>query len=343
MRWLFCPPPFFRFFRLFLMSSSSSRASAAPPSLAIHIRDLRKTYASKGAQPKIHALKGIDLDIARGKFFGLLGPNGAGKSTCINILAGLVLKDAGRVNLWGFDADANARQARVSIGVMPQEINIDPFFTPLEMLEQQAGLYGVPAARRRSREILHAIGLEPQAQAYARALSGGMKRRLLLGKAMVHQPPILVLDEPTAGVDIELRQHLWELIRALNRQGVTIVLTTHYLEEAQALCDEIAIIHQGEVIACDATETLLQRIDQKTLLVRPQTKLSALPPALARNPRLQADLRPDGQLALRYNPHQLSAQDALDALKAATITIADVSVEGSELEQVFLQLTRSGG
>lgn len=309
--------------------------------MAIHIRNLHKTYAAKGAQAETAALKGINLDIRRGRFFGLLGPNGAGKSTCINILAGLVLKNGGEVNLWGFDADANPRQARVSIGVMPQEINIDPFFTPLEMLEQQAGLYGVPQARRRSREILRAVGLEAQAKAYARALSGGMRRRLLLGKAMVHQPPILVLDEPTAGVDIELRKHLWDLIRALNRQGVTIVLTTHYLEEAQALCDEIAIIHRGEVVACDATKALVQRIDHKTLLVRPQKPLARLPHALARAPQLQAQLRHDGQLALTYNPHHVSAQGALDALKAANIAIADVSVEGSELERVFLQLTQS--
>ena len=328
---------------LLLMPPLSQTESANLPDMAIHIRGLRKIYAAKGAQAATPALKGIDLDIKRGRFFGLLGPNGAGKSTCINIMAGLVLKNAGQVNLWGFDADANPRQARASIGVMPQEINVDPFFTPLEMLEQRAGLYGVVRARRRSQEILRAVGLEDQAKAYARALSGGMRRRLLLGKAMVHQPPILVLDEPTAGVDVELRQHLWELMRALNRQGVTIVLTTHYLEEAQALCDEIAIINRGELIACDATHALVQRIDRKTLLVRPTKSLARVPQALQRHAQLRTQLRPDGQLALSYNPHQLSAHDALDALKAANITIADLSVEGSELEQVFLQLTRQSG
>ncbi|TVS06529.1 MAG: ABC transporter ATP-binding protein, partial [Rhodobacteraceae bacterium] len=235
---------------------------------AIEITDLRKTYAGeKGSAPK-EALKGIDLAIPSGSIFGLLGPNGAGKSTLINILAGLVTKTSGRVMIWGFDQDVNPRQSRAAIGVMPQELNIDPFFTPRGALEVQAGLYGVPKAQRRTDEILDLIGLADKAEAYARTLSGGMRRRLLLGKALVHGPQVLVLDEPTAGVDIELRQMLWANVRALNEQGMTIILTTHYLEEAQEMCDEIAIIDHGAVVVRDRTDALLERLDAKTLLLR---------------------------------------------------------------------------
>src|SRR6056297_3743570 len=227
------------------------------PENAIEVRGLRKVYAGRGGTAPKEALKGIDLDIPAGSIFGLLGPNGAGKSTFINILAGLVVKTSGTVRIWGFDQDVNPRQSRASIGVVPQELNLDPFFAPRAALEVQAGLYGVPKSQRRSDEILRLVGLEDKAEAYARTLSGGMRRRLLLAKALVHTPHVLVLDEPTAGVDIELRQMLWENVRRLNREGMTVILTTHYLEEAEEMCDEIAIINQGDLVARDSTANLL--------------------------------------------------------------------------------------
>ena len=248
---------------------------------AIEIRGLKKTYAAQKNAPAKEALKGIDLDIPEGSVFGLLGPNGAGKSTLINILAGLVIKTAGSVKIWGFDQDVNPRQSRAAIGVMPQELNLDPFFAPRAALEVQAGLYGVPKSERRSDEILAMVGLEDKANAYARTLSGGMRRRLLLGKALVHHPRILVLDEPTAGVDIELRQQLWGQVRELNRRGVTVLLTTHYLEEAEELCDSIAIIDHGQVIAHDSTAGLMARLDNKELVLTVDRDLAAVPPALA--------------------------------------------------------------
>ncbi|MFQ5467513.1 MAG: ABC transporter ATP-binding protein, partial [Kiloniellaceae bacterium] len=221
---------------------ASHGAIAAPlPGLAVDLIGLDKRYAASGRAPGKHALIDVDLQIPRGALFGLLGPNGAGKSTLINILAGLVNKSAGAARIWGFDIERQARQARAAIGVVPQELNIDPFFKPRELLELQAGLYGVPPAERRSDELLRILGLADKADAYARTLSGGMRRRLMVAKAMVHNPPVLVLDEPTAGVDIELRQQLWEHVRALNRAGTTVLLTTHYLEEAEELCDRIAI------------------------------------------------------------------------------------------------------
>src|SRR5215212_1056254 len=229
---------------------------------AISIVDLEKTYA--GGK---RALEGVSLEVPRGQIFGLLGPNGAGKSTLINILAGLVNKSGGRVCIWGFDIEKHPRNAKASIGIVPQELVFDPFFTPRETLEIQAGLYGVPKARRITMELLRAVRLEDKAEAYARTLSGGMKRRLLVAKAMVHSPPILVLDEPTAGVDVELRRQLWDYVRGLNGQGVTIVLTTHYLEEAEELCDRIAIIHHGRVIANEPTRELVAKAQEKAVVV----------------------------------------------------------------------------
>ena len=226
---------------------------------AIEIRGLRKVYAGQGGTPPKEALGGIDLDVPEGAIFGLLGPNGAGKSTLINILAGLTLKTAGSVRIWGFDQDRNPRQSRAAIGVVPQELNVDPFFTPRAALEVQAGLYGVPKRQRRTEEILARVGLAEKAESYARTLSGGMKRRLLIAKALVHSPPVLVLDEPTAGVDIELRQMLWAYVRELNDAGTTVILTTHYLEEAEAMCDSVAIVDHGAVIARDRTAALVSR------------------------------------------------------------------------------------
>lgn len=302
---------------------------------AIEIQGLRKTYRGiKGSLAK-EALNGIDLAIPKGAVFGLLGPNGAGKSTLINILAGLVLKTEGRVKIWGFDQDVNPRQSRASIGVMPQELNLDPFFTPRGALEVQAGLYGVPKSRRRSDEILKMIGLEDKAHAYARSLSGGMRRRLLLGKALVHNPRILVLDEPTAGVDIALRQMLWTNIRRLNEQGMTIILTTHYLEEAEEMCDEIAIMNHGTVVAQDSTANLLGRVDRKTMVIDPGTAITDLPQADG----IEARKRPDGQLVLTYSRSGTTAEQVLDAVRAANIPIRDVRTEEADLEDVFLALT----
>ncbi|MCG7629599.1 ABC transporter ATP-binding protein [Epibacterium sp. MM17-32] len=304
---------------------------------AIRIEALRKTYKGRKGQPEKQALKGIDLTVPRGSVFGLLGPNGAGKSTLINILAGLVLKTSGKVTIWGFDQDENPRQSRASIGVMPQELNLDPFFTPRGALEVQAGLYGVPKAERDSDGILKLIGLEDKAEAYARTLSGGMRRRLLLGKALVHRPNILVLDEPTAGVDIELRQMLWENVRKLNAQGMTIILTTHYLEEAQEMCDEIAIINQGEVVARDSTANLLGRLDARAMVVQPAAPVTTLP----QGPGIEAELRGDGAVVLRYHSNETSAEAVLEAVRAAGISIRDVKTEEADLEDVFLALTKS--
>ena len=309
----------------------------APP--AISARGLKKTYAgSKKMVPK-EALKGIDLDIPQGSIFGLLGPNGAGKSTFINILAGLVTKSSGSVSVWGFDIDRNPRQARAAIGVVPQEISMDVFFTPKEALEIQAGLYGVPKSERQTDEILAALGLADKANAYVRQLSGGMKRRLLVAKAMVHRPPILILDEPTAGVDIELRKQLWEHVLKLHEAGVTVVLTTHYLEEAEELCDRIAIIHNGEVVACEPTEKLVASLDNKTLVVTPLEPLAAAPDLAP----YTAELKSDGRLFIPYHPSKAQVGDILERLGAASIKVRDLTTVESDLEDVFLELTYRSG
>lgn len=302
---------------------------------AISARGLKKTYAGRGKAPGKEALKGIDLDIPQGSIFGLLGPNGAGKSTFINILAGLVNKSAGAVSIAGIDIDADPRGSRAAIGVVPQEINMEVFFTPKESLEIQAGLYGVPKAERRTMEILAALGLADKADAYVRTLSGGMKRRLLVAKAMVHRPPILVLDEPTAGVDIELRQQLWNYVLDLHKQGVTIVLTTHYLQEAQSLCDRIAIIHQGSVVACEPTEKLIASLDAKTLFVTPAEPLSAAPMLAP----FSCELKADGRLAIPYRPSEARVGAILERLAAAGIAVKDLSTVEADLEDVFLDLT----
>ncbi|MBM9593621.1 ABC transporter ATP-binding protein [Roseitranquillus sediminis] len=305
---------------------------------AIEIEGLRKTYPASGSEPPKEALKGVDLTIPEGSIFGLLGPNGAGKSTLINILAGLVVKTSGTVRIWGFDQDRNPRQSRAAIGVMPQELNMDPFFTPRGSLDVQAGLYGVPRRERKTDEILAMIGLSDKADAYARNLSGGMRRRLLLGKALVHSPQILVLDEPTAGVDIELRQMLWRNVRRLNEErGMTIILTTHYLEEAEAMCDEIAIIDHGEVLVRDTTRALVARMDAKTLVITPE---APLPADLALPPGVETEARPGGAFAFTYRRAETSPDDILSALRTAGVRIRDVATEEARLEDVFLDLTR---
>ena len=303
---------------------------------AIEITGLKKTYAATGRSPAKEALKGIDLNIPRGSIFGLLGPNGAGKSTLINVLSGLVVKSAGKVKIWGFDQDVNPRQSRAAIGIMPQEPNLDPFFTPRGSLDVQAGLYGVPKAQRRTDEILDLIGLTDKAEAYARSLSGGMRRRLLLGKALVHSPQILVLDEPTAGVDIELRNLLWQNVRKLNDEGMTIILTTHYLEEAEQMCDEIAIINHGEMIVRDTTANLLGTLDQKTLVITPDANHPDLPPL----PNgITGQRRDNGTFAFTYQSSKTPAGEIIQAVRDAGITIRDVTSEQPDLEDVFLSLT----
>ncbi|MED5549286.1 MAG: ABC transporter ATP-binding protein [Pseudomonadota bacterium] len=313
------------------MSDSSSM-----PEYALEATDLRKTYAgSKNAPPK-EALKGVDLRVRRGSIFGLLGPNGAGKSTFINIFAGLVNKTSGTAKTWGIDIDRDSRAARAAIGVVPQEINMDVFFTPHETLELMAGFYGVPKEERRTEELLEAVGLADKRDAYVRQLSGGMKRRLLVAKAMVHTPPVLVLDEPTAGVDIELRRQLWAYVRELHARGTTIVLTTHYLEEAQELCDEIAIIDQGEVIACEPKETLLKRMDSKTLVIDPVDPLAAVPAELS---EYDAEIRENGSLAITYRYGEQSVAEMIEKFRASGARIDDLRTEEADLEDVFLALT----
>ncbi len=305
------------------------------PDFAIEAKGLFKTYPATKTTAEMQALKGIDLAIPRGSIFGLLGPNGAGKSTFINILAGLTKKTSGTVSIWGRDIDERPRDARAAIGVVPQEISADPFFTPRESLEVQAGMYGVPAKERRTMELLQALGLGDKANAYVRQLSGGMKRRLMVAKAMTHNPPVLILDEPTAGVDVELRKQLWAYVVELNRKGVTIVLTTHYLEEAQELCDQIAIVNRGLVVACEPTATLLSRLDVRNVVVTPEEPVTVAP-AL---PGFETRLRPAGAFAVSYRTGQSSVEQVLAAVRAAGLYIKDIATEDPDLEDVFVSLT----
>ena len=298
---------------------------------AIRIDKLSKTYAGGKL-----ALNEVSFDVPRGQIFGLLGPNGAGKSTLINILAGLVTKSDGKVTIWGFDIDEHPRNAKRSIGVVPQEIIFDPFFTPRETLEIQAGLYGIPAQERRSDELLAAMHLMDKANAYSRTLSGGMKRRLLVAKAMVHSPPILVLDEPTAGVDVELRRQLWDYVRKLHAQGVTIVLTTHYLEEAEELCDRIAIINHGRVIADEPTRELVAKAQEKAVVVTFDRDISQVPTNSCFENIALLDER---TLEIIYRKDKVNAGQVLSALTADGHAIVDVSTRDPDLEDVFLSLT----
>jgi ABC-2 type transport system ATP-binding protein len=300
---------------------------------AISINNLAKTYA--GGK---RALDGVTFDVPRGQIFGLLGPNGAGKSTLINILAGLVNKTGGSASIWGFDIDAHPRNAKASIGIVNQEILFDPFFSPVETLEIQAGLYGVPKRERRSMELLRAVHLEDKAHAYARTLSGGMKRRLMVAKAMVHSPPVLVLDEPTAGVDIELRQQLWTYVRSLNDAGVTVVLTTHYLEEAEELCDRIAIINNGKLIANEPTRELVGKAQEKVVAVTVDRDLSAVPDASCFEKIVLKNTR---VLEITYSKDRVNAGEVLAAVTRDGLGIVDVSTREADLEDVFLSLTRA--
>lgn len=302
---------------------------------AVEIIALEKTYAGDKRDEAKRALKSVDLTIPQGSFFGLLGPNGAGKSTMINIMSGLVNKTGGSVKINGYDIDREMRQSRLSIGVVPQELVIDTFFTVREALEIHAGYYGVPKAQRRTQEIIDAMGLSDKADINTRRLSGGMRRRVLIGKALVHNPPVLILDEPTAGVDVELRESLWKYIRALNAAGTTILLTTHYLEEAEELCDHIAVINHGEIVANDSKENLLKQLDSKQLVIQPQRPLAEIPEGLETFcARLEA-----GQLIIDYRPSETSFGEIFAALRKAEVKIRDLTTHEADLEDIFKQLT----
>ena len=305
---------------------------------AIAIEQLRKTYRDGKKSDVKEALKGIDLIIPRGSFFGLLGPNGAGKSTLINIMAGLVMKTSGKVSICGHDIDTDVRGARRAIGVVPQELVLDTFFTVRQALEIHAGYYGVPKAMRRTQEIIDAMGLGDKADMHARRLSGGMRRRLLIAKALVHNPPVLILDEPTAGVDVELRTQLWEYVGMLNRQGTTVLLTTHYLEEAQELCDHIAIINHGRVIVQDRKSNLMRQLDRKQVSIKTGQTLEKVPPALE---ALGAQLNAEHCLVIGYQPSKANIQDILDKVRAEGLTISDLATSEPDLEDVFRHLTRA--
>jgi ABC-2 type transport system ATP-binding protein len=305
---------------------------------ALSIRELRKTYVSKKKAEVKEALKGISLEIPQGSFFGLLGPNGAGKSTLINIVAGLTLKTSGSVAINGFDIERDMRQARLSLGVVPQELVLDVFFTVREALEIHAGYYGVPKAKRRTMEIIEAMGLADKADVPSRRLSGGMRRRLLVAKALVHSPKVLILDEPTAGVDVELREQLWAYVQELNRNGTTVLLTTHYLEEAEKLCDTIAIINHGKLIASDRKTKLMQSLDSKRLVVDLAHPLPRLPEALA---ALGATQEGEQSLVFSYQPSTASVQDFLSLMQHHGIIVKDLHVTEAALEDVFRHLTRA--
>ena len=303
----------------------------------VDVKNLKKTYSKKGSNV-VEALKSLNLEVKEGEIFGLLGPNGAGKSTFINILGGSVIKSEGSVNVWGFDLDKNPRQARASIGIVPQEVNVDPFFSPKNLLELQAGLYGVKKKDRITDTILKLVSLEKQANSYTRSLSGGMKRRLMVAKAMVHQPPIIILDEPTAGVDVGLRQKLWENVRSLNSKGVTIILTTHYLEEAEKMCDRIGILSHGELVALDTTKNLLNKIQTKIVNFITDKK-----PDINENnlKSLKVISNENGKLCVSYEKSQINIDQIINYLIAQNIKIFDISTDDGDLEDVFLRLTKN--
>ena len=303
---------------------------------AISIRDLVKRYAPSGSGPGKLALDGVSFDVPQGGIFGLLGPNGAGKSTLINILAGMTMKSSGHASIWGFDIDHDMRNAKRSIGIVPQEVVFDPFFTPFEVLENTAGLWGVPKAQRRTLEILKAIHLLDKQDAYSRTLSGGMRRRLLIGKALVHSPPVLVLDEPTAGVDVELRRQLWELVAEMNAEGVTVVLTTHYLEEAEALCERIAIIDHGRVIADKSTRELIAMGREKVVVLTLDSDLAALPASPVFH---KCEKTGERSVEITYDKDRTNAGEVLASVQAQGFTIVDVTTREADLEDVFVTLT----
>jgi len=304
---------------------------------AVSVNRLTKIYA-KNSTNSVVALNELNLEVKEGEIFGLLGPNGAGKTTFINILSGTVIKTKGNVNVWGFDIDKNPRQVRASVGIVPQEVNLDAFFSPRKLLELQAGLYGVPKKNRITDTILKMVSLEKQANSYSRSLSGGMKRRLLIAKAMVHQPPILVLDEPTAGVDVELRQNLWENVKNLNKQGVTVILTTHYLFEAQEMSDRIAILNKGNLVALDTTKNLLNKIKTKKIVFK-VNKLIDLSKKKISGLSFSSNLSNEIIISYERNKHKI--EDIINIIKSEGVEIIDISTKDGNLEDVFIQLTKN--
>tara|TARA_Y100000590_G_scaffold469210_1_gene655549 strand:- start:1304 stop:2233 length:930 start_codon:yes stop_codon:yes gene_type:complete len=303
----------------------------------LYVKNLNKIYNSKKLN-KLYALNNLNLEVKQGEIFGLLGPNGAGKSTFVNILAGTVIKTSGQVNVWGFDIDRNPRQVRASIGIVPQEVSLDPFFSPRDLLELQAGLYGVKKKDRITNEILKLVSLEKQANSYSRSLSGGMRRRLLMAKAMVHQPPIIFLDEPTAGIDIDLRKNLWNNVRSLNKQGVTIILTTHYLEEAEQMCDRIGILNNGNLVALDSTINLLNRIQIKRVNFKINQKANLNDGDLE---TLKIVFSSENEFCITYDKSKIKIEDIIKLIKKDGIEIQDISTDDGDLEDVFLQLTKN--
>lgn len=325
------------------MASPSLSAPQLSPLPALEINSLSKTYPKQGRSPAKEALRDVSLKIPQGSMYALLGPNGAGKSTLINILAGLVRKSAGSAKIWGYDIDRDMRAARRSIGIVPQELNIDPFFTPRALLDIQAGMYGIAPSERRTDELLEILGLSDKAESYARSLSGGMRRRLMVAKAMVHNPPILILDEPTAGVDIDLRRQLWEQVKALNEQGTTILLTTHYLEEAEQLCDRIAIINHGQLVADETTQSLKQQFDMKEVIIEVDQPVETLPSSL-RDQSLkdvEARLIAPTVIGLKYRPRSIAMKQLLASVTDAGYDIRDLQTNETDLEDVFLALTKA--
>ena len=303
----------------------------------LSVKNLQKIYKKNGSQ-QTKAIENLNLEVKEGEIFGLLGPNGAGKSTFINILAGLVLKTSGEVNVWGFDIDKNPRQVRASIGIVPQELNLDPFFNPRKLLELQAGLYGVKKKDRITDTILKMVSLDNQADSYSRGLSGGMKRRLMIAKALVHQPPIVILDEPTAGVDVELRKNLWQNVKLLNKNGVSIILTTHYLHEAQEMCDRIGIINKGKLVALDTTKNLLNRIEKKKITLKLSEKIDLKDNELETLKILSLNHK---ELTLIYDKNRLNIDLILNFVNKKNVRIIDMSTDDGDLEDVFVTLTNN--
>ena len=303
----------------------------------LYVKNLNKFY-SKNKEKSIHALNNLNLEVNESEIFGLLGPNGAGKSTFINILSGLINKSSGEVNVWGFDLDKNPRQVKGSIGIVPQEINLDPFFTPKKLLELHAGLYGIKKGERITNTILKIVALEEQANSYSRTLSGGMKRRLLMAKALVHQPPIIILDEPTAGVDVELRKNLWKNVKSLNKEGVTIILSTHYLAEAENMCDRIGILNKGKLVALDTTVNLLKKIQTKTVRFLVSNKVNIKNNSLD---NLKIISNENNELIVSYEKNIINIEKIINYLSSQGVKITDISTDDGNLEDVFVELTKN--
>ena len=306
----------------------------------LSIKNLNKTYSKNSSRSpdNVEALKNLNLDVNEGEIFGLLGPNGAGKTTFINILSGTVVKTSGTVNVWGFDLDASPRQVRASIGIVPQEVNLDPFFSPRKLLELQAGMYGVKKKDRITNTVLKLVSLEKEANSYARSLSGGMKRRLLMAKALVHQPPILFLDEPTAGVDVNLRKDLWDNVKLLNKLGVTIILTTHYLQEAEQMCNRIGILNKGSLVALDSTQNLLNKIQTKKVIFKINSPIDLKNDSLK---SLKIIYNNKNEVCVSYEKNAVTMNELIEIFHKANIKIIDISSDDGDLEDVFINITKN--